>query len=142
MPEIADLLARPVPERFDGAAAWARLTPEQQAEIGAIALELPLAWHLLDLEGPGPASALSPVLARVATAADSALMGGLEAVVHEALPPDAYAATDGGPRIPSRLGGVCRACGCSQNDAWDEGCGWAAEDLCTACVEGGGHDHA
>ena len=26
-------------ERFDGAAAWATLTPEQQAEIGAIALE-------------------------------------------------------------------------------------------------------
>lgn len=34
---------------------------------------------------------------------------------------------------------ICRGCGCSQNDACrnDEhglGCGWAGDDLCTACV--------
>ena len=30
--------------RFDGAAAWAGLTAEQQAEIGPIAIELVVAW--------------------------------------------------------------------------------------------------
>ena len=125
-------------ERFNGAEAWSKLPAEVQAEIGAIALELVLVWHMLDLEGPGPESALPSVLMRVASASDALLMGGLEATVIEALPDGAFAtARFGIPRIPSLLGGVCRACGCSQNDACDEGCGWAAEDLCTACVSGG-----
>jgi hypothetical protein len=29
----------------------------------------------------------------------------------------------------------CRVCGCSELDACEDGCGWAAEDLCTACIE-------
>lgn len=125
-------------ERFDGADAWSKLQAEVQAEIGAIALELVLVWHMLDLEGPGPESALPPVLSRVASASDALLMGGLEATVIEALPDGAFVtARFGIPRIPSLLGGVCHACGCSQNDACDEGCGWAAEDLCAACVSGG-----
>lgn len=28
----------------------------------------------------------------------------------------------------------CRACGCSQYDACEDGCDWAGEGLCTACV--------
>lgn len=61
----------------------------------------------------------------------------LQAAVTDALPEDAFVAPDGRtPRIPAFLGGVCRACGCSQNDACDEGCGWADEDLCTACAPG------
>lgn len=141
MPEISDLLAQPAPERFDGAEAWAKLPPAAQAAIGAIALELTLAWHLQDAAGPGPRGGLPPVLERVAAIADSELMAELEAAALDALPEGAFSATDGRPRIPSRLGGVCRRCGCTQNDACDEGCGWAAEDLCTACVAGGGHDH-
>ena len=126
-------------ERFDGAEAWAKLPADVQARIGAIALELVLAWHMLDLEGARPESALPPVLARVASASDALLMGEFEAAVIEALPDGAFTtARFGIPRIPSLLGGVCRACGCSQNDACDEGCGWAAEDLCTACVSGDG----
>lgn len=140
MQDILELMAQPAPERFNGAEAWAKLTPEQQAEIGAIALELPLVWQLHDLEGHGPESFLSPLLARVVNAADDALMNGLEQAVRDALPEGAYVGRQGMPRIPSLLGGVCRVCGCSQNDACDVGCGWAAEDLCTACVEGG-HDH-
>lgn len=136
MPEIAELMARPAPERFDGAEAWAKLPPEVQAEIGAIALELTLVWHLLDQEGLGPDSGLSPLLTRVASAADNLLMGGLQQTVTDALPEDAYTASDGTFRIPSLLGGVCRSCGCSQNDPCDVGCGWADEDLCTACVAG------
>jgi len=34
--------------RFDGAAAWAILTPAQQAEIGAIVLEFAVAQHGMD----------------------------------------------------------------------------------------------
>lgn len=32
---------------------------------------------------------------------------------------------------------VCRSCGCSWNDACEEGCGWASaeQDWCTACAE-------
>lgn len=35
---------------------------------------------------------------------------------------------------------ICRGCACTENDACDEGlqmCGWAAADLCTACVHRG-----
>lgn len=138
--KIADLLSQPAPERFDGAEAWSKLPADIQILIGSIALELPLVWRLQDLEGSGPESGLSPLLARVTNAADSTLMAALETVVCEALPPDAYTASDGSPRIPAFLGSVCRICGCSQMAACDAGCGWAAEDLCTACVEGE-HDH-
>lgn len=134
MPEISELMARPAPERFDGAEAWTELPPAAQAAIGAVALELTLAWHLQDAAGPGPESALPPVAARVA---GSQLMAELEATVLDALPEGAFAAPDGGPRLPSLIGGVCRVCGCSQNDACPGSCGWAAEDLCTACVAAG-----
>jgi hypothetical protein len=139
MPEISELLSRPAPERFDGAEAWSKIPAEAQAAIGAIALELTLAWHLQDAAGPGVKSALPPVAARVAGIADSELMAELEATVVDALPEGAFTAPGGGPRLPSLIGGVCRSCGCSQNDACVVGCAWAAEDLCTACVEGG-HD--
>jgi hypothetical protein len=29
----------------------------------------------------------------------------------------------------------CRLCGCTQDAACEGGCGWAAEELCTSCVE-------
>ncbi|MDP2729107.1 MAG: hypothetical protein Q8O55_01335 [Dehalococcoidales bacterium] len=29
----------------------------------------------------------------------------------------------------------CRVCGCSEEDPCDGGCGWAEEDLCSACTE-------
>lgn len=29
----------------------------------------------------------------------------------------------------------CRACGCTQNVACDDGCRWAAPDLCSSCAE-------
>ena len=35
---------------------------------------------------------------------------------------------------------VCRACGCTDITACDEGCYWVAGDLCSACV--GSHDEA
>lgn len=122
--------------RFDGEAAWAALPPDDQARIGALALETVANLSLMirvDEDG------LPEPFARVAAAAGIELGRELQAAVTEALPEDAFVGPDGRtPRIPAFLGGVCRACGCSQNDACDEGCGWADEDLCTACVLGGG----
>lgn len=31
-------------------------------------------------------------------------------------------------------GRQCRACGCTDNDACEEGCSWVEADLCSACV--------
>lgn len=122
--------------RFDGAAAWAALNDAQRAEIGAQALEIVLIWHLQDLEVAGPESTLPPVYARVASATDSILMPGLETLVRDCLPEDAFTAPDGTtPRVPSLVGGICRVCGCTHFDPCPEGCGWADEDLCTACAE-------
>lgn len=139
MPEISELLARPAPERFDGAEAWSKLPPDVQAEIGAIALEMAAANSLHDRCCQDD---LPEIYRRAGDAAIVELWRDLQAVTSDALPEGVFEASDGRlPRIPALLGGVCRVCGCSQNDACDAGCGWAAEDLCTACVDGGGHDH-
>jgi len=139
MPEISDLLLRPPPERFDGAAAWAKLPPEVQAEIGAIALEVVAAGQAqVSVEF----DETHAPLARAGDRAALELNNALAVKAHLALGSECYFGADGQtPRIPSFLGGACRVCGCSQNDACDVGCGWAAEDLCTACVEGEEHDH-
>lgn len=122
--------------RFDAAAAWAALDDAQRAEIGTHALEIVLVWHLQALEGPGPESALPPVYARVTSAADNILLSSLETLVRDCLPDGAFTAPDGStPRVPSLVGGICRRCGCTHFDPCDERCGWAAVDLCTACVE-------
>lgn len=133
-------MATPAPERFVGAEAWVKLPSAVKDEIGAMVLELIAAHHLgLRVYQDD----LSDTFERIANAADTELTRDLYAVVIDALPRDAFEASDGRtPRIPSLLGGVCRVCGCSQNDACAEGCGWAAEDLCTACVAPGKvHDH-
>ena len=122
--------------RFDGAAAWAGLTAEQQAEIGAIALEFIVNTNGEDAYFTGleakpqarPFLAGQPLLMdRLLTAVQDAIAEQVPSLTDDALPVP----------IPSLLGPVCRACGCSQEDACDEGCGWAEEDLCTACVSGG-----
>lgn len=125
-------------ERFDGPALWAALPAAVRAEVGALALELVCVWHLIDCEGTGPESALPPALARAAAAADRLINPAFEDLVHQVLPEGAFLAADGvTPKVPALLGGICRACGCTQQDGCAEGCGWAAEDLCTACVDGG-----
>ncbi len=138
MPEISSLMAQPAPERFDGAKAWSELPADVQAEIGAIALEIAATDHLFEKSRQ---EVLPELYERVAKVAFRQLDRALLDAVDEALPDNAFLATDGQlPRLPALLGGVCSVCSCSQNDACDEGCGWASEDLCTACVEGG-HDH-
>lgn len=124
----------PALPRFDGAAFWATLTPEQQEEIGAIALELIVNQNGEDAYFTGleakpearPFLAATPLLNDLLMqAVQDAIGDSLPALSDDALPVP----------IPSLLGPVCRVCRCSEQDACDEGCGWADDDLCTACVK-------
>lgn len=125
-------MAIPPFERFDGAEAWAQLPAELKDEIGTIALELAAAHSLADRVSE---DGLPDTFDRIANAANAELRRDLYSLVTHALPSDSFVASDGrSPRIPALLGGVCRICACSQNDACPEGCGWAADDLCTACA--------
>jgi hypothetical protein len=112
-----------LPERFDGAAAWDKLAPEQQREIGAIALELVQASRSRALNR-------SPVVGRALEAAGD----GLTLLLDDAALPVLGPFTRFSPvRLPSRLGRVCRACGCTEDDACEGGCSWADTDLCSSC---------
>lgn len=122
--------------RFDGAEAWAKLTPEQQAEIGAIALEYVVAANGRDAYADIDALALQ---SRAHEAAEMVIAGQLNETVQEALAALVPALDDETlpVPIPSRLGPVCRVCACSEYDPCPEGCGWAEADLCTSCAAAG-----
>lgn len=122
-----------VTDRFDGAAHWAALSEESKAAIGAATLEQLASEYMADRAYDDD----RPVWDRVAGAAEQACRAIVKDVFVEAIPHEAMEAPDGAPRIPSLLGMVCRACGCSQDDACPEGCGWAEADLCTACAPAG-----
>jgi len=124
--------------RLDGAAAWAILTPAQQAEVGAIVLEFAVAQHGMDRYAES-----SSYEARPFNVAEPLLFDALEETVALALSgifPDLF--NDDLPvlppvPIPSFLGQICRVCGCSEAAACDGGCAWGEPDLCTACVPSG-----
>jgi hypothetical protein len=128
-------------ERFDGAAHWAKLSREAKDEIGAIALELVVAWHCQNRayedfpqEVPGGAALL-----RAADAADQLLIDLLRSAFVDNIEEAELASEDGKPRIPALLGPICRSCGCSQCDACQPlSCSWVEPDLCSACVEPAG----
>lgn len=120
------------PERFDGAAIWHSLTREQMDAIGTAALELVSAHFCMEQSSDGlPYQTPESRAADAAVdAADQALhVAFVEAVLQCEL-------TDGEDRlkIPSIVGPICLVCGCTQNDACAEGCGWAKPDLCTSCA--------
>ncbi|WP_287744301.1 hypothetical protein [Methylobacterium sp.] len=118
--------------RLDGADIWSGLTRQEQTEIGATAIELVATWHL---QRRVDEDQLGDVLQRAADAADHALTHLLDGAVADVLLDGALEAEDGvTPRVPSLLGGFCRDCGCTQEDACPGGCGWAADDLCTTCA--------
>jgi len=118
-------------DRFDGISAWPKLPAEQQLEIGAIALELVVAWFAEELASvPGA----DDRILRAADAADMLLLDQLRRAVTDALPADVIG-EHATARIPSLLGQVCKGCGCSECDACEGGCGWAEPDLCTACYD-------
>ncbi|MFP4538718.1 MAG: hypothetical protein ACLFPA_10500 [Dichotomicrobium sp.] len=131
----------PARERFDGAALWAQLTEDEQREIGALALEYTVNCLGEDqhAEQPGVSPASRPF-----EEGNIVLMDALLAATEDALvrlkPFAAQAQAEGTAAggapipIPSRLGPVCRVCGCTEHDACPEGCGWAEADLCTSCA--------
>lgn len=115
-------------ERFDGAAAWATLDEESQAKIGAIALELVVAWHGIENNS-------SDMLDRLHDAAETALNGLLVDAVSQASTALAELLDAFDPPVPSLLGPICRVCGCSDHfPCLPVPCAWAEDDLCTACV--------
>lgn len=116
--------------RFDGAAAFEALTPTHQAEIGAIALEIAAAWE--GIVGASP----PPAVSRAAQEALHRLSDRLYARARDMLTAGTFTEGDV-PRVPSLIGPVCHACGCSEHDAcWTEAgpCAWAEPDLCTGCA--------
>lgn len=126
-------ITQPLP-RVDGGEAWAKLSAEQQSEIGAIALEYVIASNGRDAYGDFVREAL---LARAHEAAETLLHGQLHEAVQDALAGIVPALDDETALmpIPLRLGRVCRACACSEYDPCPEGCGWKEPDLCTSCSE-------
>ena len=123
-------------ERFDGAAHWASLSAEAQAEIGAIALQLVVAWRCQDRayedfpeERPGGAELL-----RVADASDQLAIDMLRGAFADHVSEEALDDAQGRPRIPSLLGPICRCCACSNLDACRPSCSWVEPDLCSGCV--------
>jgi len=103
--------------RFDGAAAWARLTPEQQAEIGVLALELVVASHGEDVVYRGgledaPESPLFLVAANL-------LFDQFENTVSDIIADTVPALDDYWlpMPIPSFTGTICRRCGCDERAA-------------------------
>lgn len=125
--------------RFDGSAAWTALSDDQQAEIGAIALEFVVnangeaAYFGCDpcFHGEGADGKNRPFIAGesllmelLMQAAQDALADRVPALNDDALPVP----------IPSLLGAVCRACGCSEQDACATGCRWVEDDLCSSCA--------
>ncbi|WP_449409683.1 hypothetical protein [Methylobacterium komagatae] len=125
-------------DAFDGAAVWATLSPEQQARIGAVALEAAVAGAIAEY--------LRDPAGRACAEAEQIALGLLrEAAIGEGGMIDRAWIDDTGlkprVRIPSVIGLVCQTCGCSQNDPCEEGCGWHDAVTCTACVGSGEAAH-
>lgn len=125
----------PVLARFDGGAAWAQLAAERQAEIGALALELAVATIGNDIVLDG---------GRIEEPHQRAMLAAYHRLSQDLIDDGAQfiPAEPELPPIPSRLGRVCRSCGCSEDDACDGGCVWVetpAEEpltgLCSACAD-------
>jgi hypothetical protein len=112
--------------RFDGLAAWRRLSPRRQRLIGAAALELALC-DIVECDPANDPSTLRPF--------DHAATALLNLLSERAARPLARHLDKGLPPVPSLIGPVCRKCGCSDDDACAGGCGWAEPDLCTSCAE-------
>lgn len=118
-------------EHLDGAALWAALPADQQAAIGAAAIEYVAGGNAVQAAGM---TVEQTPRGRAAEEAWSRATDRLEEAVNGAVSPEAWLDEAGQHRVPSIIGPICRECGCSECDACVEGCAWAEPDLCTACV--------
>ena len=119
-------------ERFDGAAAWSRLTSEQQGAIGAAALEVAVAREGMEVSRDTREELLFE-------AAENAAGGALAERALEPLLEAGAIPRDAAPGIPSLLGPICRGCGRTARDAdrtppWESASEWPEPDRCPACV--------
>jgi hypothetical protein len=112
-----------MPENWiDPVAAWKRLHPKVQEQLGAAAVAVGLG----DL-----GAALSDASERFDAVAAEA--GGLiAALVEQHIAPDGP--PDGIDLAPLGIR-QCRECGCTDTFGCAEGCEWVEDDLCSACVE-------
>jgi len=108
-------------QRFNGADSWAVLTPKQRDAVGAAALEY-AAGFIASEETD------NDVIERATAANDARLAAELFDTVKASLPGLKFC-----DAVPSRIGGVCRKCGCTEYDACEGGCSWVEPDLCSAC---------
>ncbi len=130
-----------VTDRFDGAAHWANLDQADRDAIGAAALEW-MAAENVQSRGYEEGGPLTQPRERIGMAAVEICRGIIQDAFVSAIPQEAIEAVDGAPRIPSLLGMVCQACRCSEQVACPGGCGWARDNLCTACSSPARHGAA
>lgn len=131
--------AKPEPfPTFDGVAVWRRLSADSMELIGSTALELIAARHcerrmVEDGEHyPERRGQMMRAAAAAERLCDDLLRPSVLQSIDEALLND----ETGFPRLPSVLGHVCRACGCSEMDACQPfSCFWVETDLCSACAQ-------
>ena len=117
--------------RFNGDVAWAHLTGEQQNEIGAMVLELIMCQNGHDFYEDKERRPHRPFEAGWSMI-NQDLMDLVSASLQDRIPE--ILGDDDHVPIPSLIGPVCRACGCSEYDACPNACGWAESDLCTSCA--------
>ncbi|MGE0725303.1 MAG: hypothetical protein AB7O45_13070 [Alphaproteobacteria bacterium] len=124
--------------RFDGAAAWARLSPENQADIGALLMEL-VATDVALSSASRKQLLLTHVEKRALEASETVLeervVSRIRGVLAAQFPPGAGRADFHG--IPVSVGRICRGCGCTERDGCVDhggiGCHWIESDLCSRC---------
>jgi hypothetical protein len=130
---MADAPLLDIANRFDGAVIWSTLTPEQQLDIGAAALNLVVAWKLQDSAYEGGAAG-SDSIVTIGDTADETCIDDLIRAFEAAVVEGSVETPSGQIRIPVTVGMICEACGCTEDRACEGGCGWARDNLCTGCV--------
>ena len=108
-------------DRIDGAAEWAKLSPDVQSTIGAAAIELMAAWVGLDAVVGTDDEPATPAT-RAFEAADAHCSDQLLEAVSEAVP----AIDPDRPLLPASLGEVCPQCGRHHDERHGEGCPWSS----------------
>ena len=119
------------PGRLGGAVIWDRLTPEQQAGLGACAIELAVARFGVEV-------ARDQREEHLFLAAEEGVLTALDQRAEQHVFIDGVVSPRKVPGIPSLLGPICRQCGCTNHDAPGQDRGdsdsWAEPDLCRPCA--------
>ena len=115
--------------RFDGASAWGRLGADEQAAIGAAALEMVVGWHdeqlAAGLREASPYETASVVgMSRLEEIVVGLLAGRVGLIRRNEL-----------PAVPVSVERICRVCGCTDLTSGGRGRGWVeGQELCLGCA--------